>query len=321
MPAGPHVAASVAAGRIRLRHLQCFLAVARHGTLRAAADALSVTQPAVTKTLNELESLLGAKLFVRGRHGAAPTPQAERFLPHAVASVGALAQAIDSVGRGAAAGLLRLGVLPTVAPFVARVLGAAAGGLLAAAAVRVSSGSNRSLIDRLRASELDAVIGRLSDPEAMVGLSFEHLYGEPMLIAVRPGHPLLADPAAQPSSDELAAWPMVLPLAGTLIRQLVDGFLAGRGVPARHGVIETLDTALPRALLLDGGDHLWFTPAGVVLADLQRGMLARLPVEITPAEAIGLIRRADSAASGALPAFIEAVRAEAARRREAGALP
>ena len=79
-----------ALGRIRLRHLQCFVAIAQLGTLRAAAQAMSVSQPAVTKTLSELEDLLGTRLFVRGRRGAALTPEAERFLPHALASVDAL---------------------------------------------------------------------------------------------------------------------------------------------------------------------------------------------------------------------------------------
>ena len=53
--------------RIRLRHLQAFLAVVQCGKLRRAADALSISQPAVTKTLNELEDVLGVKLFERGR--------------------------------------------------------------------------------------------------------------------------------------------------------------------------------------------------------------------------------------------------------------
>jgi protocatechuate 3,4-dioxygenase beta subunit len=48
-----------ALGRIRLRQLQCFLAVAQLGTLRAAAQALAITQPAVTKALHGLEGLLG----------------------------------------------------------------------------------------------------------------------------------------------------------------------------------------------------------------------------------------------------------------------
>ena len=77
---GPTRARSCALSRIRLRHLQCFLAVAQQGNLRRAAQALAITQPAVTKTLNELEEMLGTPLFVRGRKGATLTPEAELFL-------------------------------------------------------------------------------------------------------------------------------------------------------------------------------------------------------------------------------------------------
>src|SRR5256885_103932 len=99
--------------RIRLRHLQCFLAIAQHGNLRRAAQALAITQPAVTKTLNELEEMLGTTLFVRGRKGATLTPEAELFLRHAHVSVDALAQAVDSVARGPGQAPLRLGSWPT----------------------------------------------------------------------------------------------------------------------------------------------------------------------------------------------------------------
>lgn len=55
--------------RIKFRHLVCFLEVARQGTLARAADKLAVSQPAISKTLRELEDLLGASLFVRGHGG------------------------------------------------------------------------------------------------------------------------------------------------------------------------------------------------------------------------------------------------------------
>ena len=103
-------------GRIRLRHLQCFLAAAQFGNLRRAAQALAITQPAVTKTLNELEELLAAPLFVRGRHGATLTAAGEAFLRHAGDSVDALGHAVDSVLHEPQTAPLRVGVLPTVAP-------------------------------------------------------------------------------------------------------------------------------------------------------------------------------------------------------------
>ena len=303
--------------RIRLRHLQCFLAVAQFGNLRRAAQALAITQPAVTKTLNELEALLAAPLFVRGRHGAALTAAGEAFMRHANDSVNALGQAVDSVLREPDAAPLRIGVLPTVAPsFLPGVLQAFA--LRSPRlTVRVSTGSNAQLVEQLRGRELDAVIGRLSDPELMAGLSFEPLYAEPLVIVLRPGHALAANRRAAKAAPALAAigtFPLVLPLAGTLIRQVADGFLGRPGVSAQAGLVETLDTALARALVLQG-DYLWFTPLGAVLPDLQAGALARLAVDLTPEEAVGLILRTETIASASVQTFVGAVRAQAAARR------
>ncbi len=312
-----------ALARIRLRHLQCFLAVAQFGKLRRAAQALSITQPAVTKTLNELEALLGRPLFVRGRHGATLTAEGEAFMRHAGDSVNALGSAVDSVLREPDAAPLRIGVLPTVAPsFLPGVLQAFAA-RWPLVPVRVSTGRNAQLIEHLRSRELDAVIGRLSDPELMAGLSFESLYAEPMVIVLRPGHPLATVRKARaraaratPALGLIGSYPLVLPLAGTLIRQVADGFLSRHGVGAQAGLVETLDTSLARALVLQG-DNLWFTPAGAVLPDLASGALQQLGVALTPEEPVGLMLRTEAGTSATVPTFVAAVRAQAAAGRTA----
>ncbi|MES1161520.1 MAG: LysR substrate-binding domain-containing protein, partial [Rhizobacter sp.] len=314
-----------ALSRIRLRHLQCFLAAAQFGNLRRAAQALAITQPAVTKTLNELESLLDKPLFVRGRHGATLTAEGENFMRHATDSVNALGLAVDSVLRAPDAAPLRIGVLPTVAAaFLPDVL-AAFGARWPLVTVRVATGRNAELLAALRARELDAVIGRLSDPELMAGLSFEPLYAEPMVIALRPGHALApARRAAKttratlklpaPALAAIGAHPLVLPPAGTLIRQVADNFLRRHGITAQAGVVETLDTSLARALVLRS-DNLWFTPRGSVQADIDAGTLLRLDVNLTPDEAVGLMLRTGPAAGATVQSFVGAVRAHAASQR------
>lgn len=301
--------------RIRLRHLQCFLAIAQQGNLRRAAQALAITQPAVTKTLNELEEMLGAALFVRGRKGATLTPEAELFMRHANASVEALVQAVDSVAGGPGEAPLRVGVLPTVAPsFMPQVLRSFAL-QRPLAALRVHTGRNKQLLELLRSRELDAVIGRLSDPDMMAGLSFEHLYAEPVVIALRAGHSLAARAyRGRPPLAALPTYPMLLPLAGTMIRQLADGFLASHGIAARAGLIETLDVSLARALVL-GSDALWFTPLGAAQPDLDSGTMLRLAASITPEEPVGLMLRIDTPASATLQAWLGAVRSCAAAQR------
>src|SRR5471032_2192886 len=110
--------ANLTSGRIKFRHLQCFLAVTQFGSVQRAADSLSITQPAVSKTIGELESILGVRLFERGRRGAAPTRDGRLFAPHAAACVGALREGVDELSRhgvempgtGALAGCLRAGM-------------------------------------------------------------------------------------------------------------------------------------------------------------------------------------------------------------------
>ena len=103
--------------RMKIRHLQCFMEVARLGHVGRAADQLAVTQPAVSKTLRELEELLNVRLFTRGPKGLALTPLGEAFQHHAATGVVALQQAIECVAQGKRQGdtNLRIGALPTVA--------------------------------------------------------------------------------------------------------------------------------------------------------------------------------------------------------------
>jgi LysR family transcriptional regulator, pca operon transcriptional activator len=299
--------------RIRLRHLQAFLAVVQCGTFRRAAEALSISQPAVTKTLNELEEVLGVRLFERGRRGATLTPDAEVFLRHAQASVNALAQAVDGVRTGHDETPLRLGALPTVAPSIVANAVLALRARRPLTPVRVTTGRNGELIALLRQRELDAVVGRLAEPDEMAGLTFELLYAEPLAVVGRRGHPLAR--AGTPSAASIAGLPLVLPQGGTVIRHSVDSYFAGRGIVPASGVTETLSVSLARALVL-GSDALWFTPPSAAAGDLAAGTLVRLRVDTAGTEEpVGLLLRTDTPPSAALAALLAALRAEGGARR------
>ena len=186
--------------RMKIRHLQCFMEVARLGHVGRAADQLAVTQPAVSKTLRELEELLNVRLFTRGPKGLALTPLGEAFQHYAATGVVALQQAIDSVAQGKLQGdsNIKIGALPTVA---VRLMPQAVRALTAQrrdAAVHLITGPNRILLERLKSRELDVVVGRLADPDQMIGLAFEQLYLERMAVVVHPRHPLVGERAARP---------------------------------------------------------------------------------------------------------------------------
>ena len=180
------------ASRIRLRHLTCFVAVAQERTLAAAATRLHLSQPAVSKTLAELEELAGRRLVERGRAGTRLTPAGEEFLRYAVDVTQALESAA-AVLTGAAvpiAPAVRVAALPTVA-----------GGLLVHAVARlrerrphtgisVRIGDNSELLAGLKSGEIDVAVGRMAEPAMMQGISFELLYAESLAVVTRPEHPL-----------------------------------------------------------------------------------------------------------------------------------
>ena len=66
---------------VELRHLRAFVAVAGSRSFTRAAERLFITQPALTRTIRQLESLLGAALIDRDTHPVSLTPAGEEFLP------------------------------------------------------------------------------------------------------------------------------------------------------------------------------------------------------------------------------------------------
>lgn len=103
---------------ITLRQLRYFLALARHGHFTRAAEAMNVTQPALSMQIRALEEQVGAALVERTTAGVALTPQGRALQDHAarvMAAVAGLEQAMRQPGQG---GRLMLGMIPTVAPYL-----------------------------------------------------------------------------------------------------------------------------------------------------------------------------------------------------------
>ncbi|WP_186070004.1 pca operon transcription factor PcaQ [Burkholderia gladioli] len=297
----------IADGRVKFRHLQCFLAVAQLGGVQKAAESLSITQPAVSKTIAELESLLGVKLFERGRQGARPTREGQLFLPHASACVLALRQGVGLLAgeSGEAAATLEIGMLPTAAASLAPAVMKALTARLPRVIVRIATDPNARLLERLKSGEIECAIGRLSEPERMVGLSFEQLYNEPLVALVRAGHPLAGHPAP---AGELGRYPVVVPPYGTLIRQSAEQMLAACGAPPLEAFVEVLSVSVGRALALEN-DAVWFVPRYAAEYDLAARTLVRLALPAEGAdELVGLILRTDARPSPAAQALIDAVR-------------
>ncbi|EDI4634178.1 LysR family transcriptional regulator [Salmonella enterica subsp. enterica serovar Kentucky] len=293
--------------RIRLRHLHTFVAVVQQGTLGRAAETLNLSQPALSKTLNELEQLTGTRLFERGRLGAQLTVPGEQFLTHAVKVLDALNTAGQALNRkeDASADVVRVGALPTAA---LGILPAAIGRFhqqQKSTSLQVATMNNTMLLAGLKSGEIDLGIGRMSDPELMGGLNYELLFLESLKLVVRPGHPLLQETI---TLSRVMEWPVVVSPKGTVPRQNAEALLQSQGCKMPAGCIETLSASLSRQLTVDY-DYVWFVPSGAVKEDLRQATLVSLPVPTQSAgEPIGILTRVDIPLSTGAQMLIAAIR-------------
>jgi DNA-binding transcriptional LysR family regulator len=278
---------------LRLRHLTCFVVVAQERTLARAAQRLHLSQPAVSKTLAELEALAGRRLVERGRAGAQLTQAGEQFLRYAVDVTQAMESAAGALTRNGTppAPAAAVGALPTVAcgplaQAIARLLRRRPH-----AGICVRTASNPELLAALRAGEVDFAVGRMAEPAMMQGVSFELLYAESLAVVVRPRHPL----AGQTLSPlALLDYPLVIPGAGTAPRHNAEAFFQAHGIALPPGCTQTQSVSAARALTLLS-DAVWITPQHAVQLDIDSGWLCGLGVPVPGgAEPVGLLRRSEA---------------------------
>lgn len=264
--------------RVKLRHLMAFQEVARLQSLAKAAQALSITQPAMSKTIRELEEVLDATLFERSPQGATLTAAGQTLLRHAGPALRSLGEGFQAVRDAAQHDtVVRMGALSTVEegllPLALHRLHRRA----PAVRVHVVTGPSAYLLSRLRAGELDVVAGRMSEAREIRGLQFEHLYYEPLVLAVRAEHPLLASETR--GAEGLNAYPWIVPPTSTTLRDQVERFWVERGGTPPRIALETLSLPLSRRYAMRS-DAVWVAPLDAVRDDIHEGRLRRLPVRL-----------------------------------------
>ncbi|ARO15283.1 transcriptional regulator, LysR family [Ketogulonicigenium robustum] len=292
--------------RIKLRHLTCFWEVARLRSVGGAADSLNISQPAVSKTIKELEDVLANPLFDRTRRRLTLTPYGEVFFGYCATSLTALRQGVEAAHGKVQRQILRIGALPTVS---ARILPEAVrrlGALHPELRVRILTGPNDYLLGLLQTGDADLMIGRMAKPETMLGLSFEHLYFEQVVMAVRLGHPLLSVPQFEIAMIE--PYQLMLPTPESLIRQHVDQMLMAQGITEPRDEIETISNAFGRAYVRSS-DAIWLISEGVVKRDIDDGQLALLGANmIDTMGPVGFTTRTDTPAGFEAQVFMQVVR-------------
>ena len=298
---------------LKLRHLQLLVALDQFRHLGRAAEFLAATQPAVSKTLAEIERMFGLALFLRSSRGTEPTAYGAtvvRFARSVLAEYERTQDELAAVARGGA-GRVNVGAMVVATP-----------GLLVQAVqqlkqhsnlttVRVEEGDLTRLLPRLRVAELDLIVGRLEPGYASPDLHTEALYTEPMVVVLRPEHPL-AD-AARPRWAQLTGLPWVLPPSWASSRIKLEQQFYRHHLSPPADVIETASFLVTLSFVRERG-ALGFLAEGVARHFEREGLLRvlpiRVPIELPP---VGLITLQGRGCSPAAALLIDCLREVAGR--------
>lgn len=266
---------------IKLRHLRAFLDIAAEGSLTRAARRQGITQPALSRTLAELEALLDVPLFRRERRRLVLTDEGVTLRRHASLGLQALDAGVLALRPGMGGGAIRVGILPTAATRLFPSVALRFRQLAPETVLKIETGPHSYLLRLLRDGAIDVMIGRLPVAGDLAGLTFDHLYEEEIVLVARAGHPCAGaeDGTASAVRAALTGCDVILPPEGALIRRPVDDYLASLGLPALRPAFETVALAVGRGILA-GSDAVWFISRGVVAEELDRGDLVELPTGV-----------------------------------------
>lgn len=177
---------------LTLRHLQCFSVLVQEGHFGRAAQRLSITQPALSNAIKQMERLLGAPLLERTTHRLALTPLGAEVLERTDFVVNTVDQALrdirNVVVRGSAH--MRIGVIPSASRQVAAAVVAFEAKQPGTVNVEWADAPSTELVQRLRLGQLDVAVAAITD--APDGLDCTELFRDPLMLVVHCDHPLAA---------------------------------------------------------------------------------------------------------------------------------
>ncbi len=267
---------------IDLRAIQYALAVAKHRGFRKAAEALFLTQPTLTRAIQDLEETLGTKLFDRGHRQVEPTPLGRIFLSRAegvLQAVSDLKREID-LARGLETGHLHIG--SGIGPAELH-LGTALGRLCQRyphLRINIEVDDFRSLTHLLQSGAIELFVAETSEVEMAPDFLVTPLHVLKGFLCCRGGHPLL-DRGPNLGLQEALQYPLVMT---RLPRRALDSIALACGFKNHPDWLEQLplikcDYVKVVKETVAASNAVAFALLPIVAQELERGELAILPVD------------------------------------------
>jgi DNA-binding transcriptional LysR family regulator len=271
--------------------LVAFLTVAEQGSINAAAEFLHVSQPALTRTIRELEDQLGARLFDRNAKGATLTDFGHGMVGNA-RRLRAELELIERNAQSHRAGKRRhmsIGAVP-IHPIALVAKALAALHESENVAISIVVGSQAEMIDLLKAAKIEMVLGPLVTHKDSTGLIQETINHEETEFYCRPANPLAQK--ANPRPEDLGAAKWILGGRDTTLRARIDEHFARFDV-ILDVPLEIEDVALRRSIVAQS-DFVSAFQNHHVFNEVRSGTLARICYARThEGQPVGCIRISD----------------------------
>lgn len=259
-----------------LRQLSYLKLLAEQGSFSRAAEAAHVTQPTLSAGIQELEKILGAQVVDRARSGVILTAVGHEALGRARTILNETEELVEAARNAGQplTGRFRLGVIPTIAPFLLPKALPALRLRFPKLKLFLREDLTQRLLTALKAGQLDAALIAL--PYDLAGLSYAHVADDELLAAMPANHPLAASARTAPA--DLEKEDLILLEDGHCLRE--HGLAAcGLKPPRAHGEESFAATSLPTLVQMVGsGLGLTFLPAMAV----QAGLTEAAPVAVRP---------------------------------------
>jgi DNA-binding transcriptional LysR family regulator len=299
---------------LKTRHMVLLVELGRHRSIAHAAKAANLSQPAASKLLAELEYALGVPLFERLVRGIAPTWYGEVMIRRAGAALSEMDAGHQEVMELLSGLSGRVSVGTVMTPSASLVPEAIS--LLKSRhkrlQVAITVDTSKVMLQRLRAGEIDVMIGRVLDTETADDVTFEPLTDEPHSLIARAGHPLAAREGLQLTDLAQEAW--IMPPGGSILRDRLTAMFLSQGLDQPAEIVETMSLPVITSLLT-GSDMIVALPEEMVQPYLDFKLLTVLPFDLgLRMDMYGIITRRKHRLSPGAQAVLDTLREVAALR-------
>lgn len=293
---------------LNTRRLEIFVSLARHRHMPTAAHDFGISQPAVSSAIRVLESGSGVLLFHRSARGILLTTEGEAFLLYVRRALNELRHIPEDIAalNGKIEGVVTVGALPLGRTLILPQAIARLSERHPGVRVVTDESAYEALVARLRAGDIDFILGALRAEDASSGLENERLISADMVVLARKDHPLAGKRTLSMAALRTAKW--ILPRSNAPARGLFESQFKRLGMKPPMPTVETADLGIIRGLLLET-DMIAALSSQQLHYECVSGQLTVLDLALhNTTRDIGLIVRAGRIPSPSTRALIDAIR-------------